>query len=105
MQSGDGRITVTVWHDNKDVRVISTNSGSGNGTCQRRIDKELKTIPIPVAIKKYNLKMGGVDMMDQRRSYYIVPMKCRKVWKYFMWACWEFAINNAWVLYSKVCEG
>ena len=45
MQSGDGRITLTVWKDSKDVRIVSTNAGGGTAQCERRIGKEKKKVP------------------------------------------------------------
>ena len=82
--------------------MVHTNCQAVARSCVRRVDNGRVEIPIPLCIQLYNRFMGGVDLADQRRSYYEVLQKTVKYWKYIMWGVVEFALSNAWVLYSKV---
>ena len=55
-------------------------------------------------LQLYNNKMGGVDLSDQRRAYYEIHEKTVRYWKYYLWGLFEFAINNAFVLFHQVWD-
>lgn len=73
-------MAATVWHDNRLVYIMSTNTvPTAKTTCQRKKkDGTVEIIPIPKAISSYNKFMGGVDRADQLRSYYQWDLKSRK---------------------------
>jgi hypothetical protein len=57
---------------------------------------------IPVLVDMYNLFMGGVDIADQRRSYWPTQLRVSRNWlPLFFWYL-ETAIVNAFILYRIV---
>ena len=45
--------------------------------------------------------MGGVDRMDQYRSYYSVGRKSMKYWKYILFSLFNIGIINSYIVYKK----
>ena len=45
---------------------------------------------------------GGVDRMDQLRSYYSVGRAGRRWWKYIFWGLLNIGIINAYILWKKM---
>jgi hypothetical protein len=91
----------TSWRDNKVVNLLSTvqplnaevsRASSDNGGYARII------IPQPHVIKKYNIGMGGVDLCDQRLSYYRTNVKSKKWAPRLIFHFMALACNNAHVL-------
>ena len=57
---------------------------------------------IPKVIDQYNFFMGGVDIADQRRSYYHTQLRsCRNWYPLFFWLL-ETAIINLFILYRLI---
>jgi hypothetical protein len=44
--------------------------------------------------------MGGVDLLDQYRSYYKLELRSLKYWQPIFFLILETAIINAWVIYK-----
>ena len=44
--------------------------------------------------------MGGVDHMDQFRSYYKVGRKSYKYWKYLLYSLFDISVINSFILYK-----
>ena len=90
-----------LWQDTKTVSVLSTNQSPSEFTVQRRQkDSTRIEVPCPLAIKIYNLFMGGVNKNDQLRGYYLVRTKSRKSYKYIFWFIFDVAIVNSFILYG-----
>ena len=51
-------------------------------------------------VQKYNKYMGGVDRMDQLRSYYGVGRTGRRWWKYMFWGVMNIA-QILWTLCNR----
>ena len=89
-------MVAVVWHDKRDVRIISTNSQPPDEIVQRRSGHILTDVPCPSVIMNYNKNMGGVDLADQLRSYYDIGRNAKKYWKclivYFLNNC---VVNRA----------
>ena len=48
-----------VWHDKRDIRIMSTNSDPVDGTVQSlRNGREVGPVPCPMSIINYNANMG-----------------------------------------------
>ncbi|XP_070548372.1 piggyBac transposable element-derived protein 4-like [Ptychodera flava] len=91
-----GEIIATLWHDKRDVTLLSTNCNPGGVEIQRK-GKEMF---VPTVVRKYNSFMGGVDLSDQMASYYPINNKYMKFWKYLFWFFIDRMIINAFILYS-----
>ena len=51
--------------DNKPVTVVSKFHGTDTGNVSRRLrDGNKKEFDCPLAVKEYNMYMGGVDLAD-----------------------------------------
>ena len=59
-------------------------------------------MPTPCCVRKYNSLMGGVDRMDQLRSYYSLGRAGRRWWKYIFWGLLNIGIINAYILFVTV---
>ena len=96
-----GNLVAAVWHDKRDVRIVSTNSDPVDGTVQRRNGREVVPVPCPMSIINYNANMGGVDLADQQRSYYGVGRESKKFWTYLAWYIINTSIVNSFILMMK----
>jgi hypothetical protein len=96
-----GNVVVAVWRDNRDVRVICTNTDPIDGVVNRKVGREVIEVPCPQAIINYNKYMGGVDLADQNRSYYGVGRESVKFWKYLSWYLFNTAIVNAFIIFRQ----
>jgi len=59
-------------------------------------------LPLPTLSVKYNLHMGGVDIADQRRSYYCIQLSCVRYWlSLFFWLL-DVTVVNSYLLAQEV---
>ena len=81
----DDSVMLCKWHGKRDVFIIATNDAGGDSTRQVRRNRQQIDLTVPTCVKIYNKHMGGVDHLDQMRSYYGVGRAGRKWWKYLFW--------------------
>ena len=63
----------TVWHDKKDVQVVSTMFNPWSiETAVPRVHGEGIDVNVPLNVKMNNKYMNGVDRHDQLRTQYMV---------------------------------
>ena len=96
-------MTAVVWHDNRDVLILSTNSDPRtDGVVERKSGrgKEILQIPCPKAVINYTNNMGGVDLADQRREYYGVGRTSKKWWKYLLHFVINVSIVNSYLIFD-----
>lgn len=78
-------ISLTRWHDNSQVTVISNIVDEGvyktKGSCKRWSKKDKSSIQVeqPSIINLYNKGMGGVDRFDQMRGLYRSRIRSKKM--------------------------
>ena len=65
-----GDITVTRWHEKRDVYWISTMHGNETTTVTRRSRSGEEQLKLPTMVADYNHHMAGVDVPDQYMCYY-----------------------------------
>ena len=97
-----GELTAVLWHDRRDVYVLSTaHNHSVTQVLKRPKGSREKTrMPCPTCIDDYNNFMGGVDLVDQNVSYYsLTQRKTIKWWKKIFWRLIDLSILNAWVIF------
>ena len=68
--SSDTSVKPCKWKDKRDIFLISTNDAGGDKEVEVRRKRQLVTLATSTCVQKYNKYMGGVDRMDQLRSYY-----------------------------------
>ncbi|TDH12263.1 hypothetical protein EPR50_G00070150 [Perca flavescens] len=107
----DGKLCLVKWYDNKPVLLMSVVHGTQpEDTCQRW-DKKVKqyvTVSRPSIVREYNIKMGGVDLMDRMISYYRMSTRTRKWTMRMVMHFTDLALPNSWLLYRKdhaICAG
>jgi hypothetical protein len=62
-------------------------------------------LALPTASVRYNFHMGGVDIADQRRSYYSTQLRTVRNWlPLFFWLL-DCTIINAYILCAEVFKG
>lgn len=80
MISTDG-VVIVKWLDNRSVCLASNFVGSGEEDRVQRWSKETNTyvaVPRPEIVKLYNHAVGGVDLLDQLISLYIIYIRSIK---------------------------
>ena len=95
-----GNLVVTVWKDKKPVYFLSTQSNPvGDLQVNRRQhDGSIIQVPSVPVVKSYNNNMGGVDLSDQLRGYYMTGRKSKKWWRCLLWFLVDICIVNAHIL-------
>lgn len=53
-------------------------------------------------IKRYKKNMGGVDLFDQKFTYYHYQYRFIKWWKFLFIYLLEIAINNSFMIFFKL---
>ncbi|KAM8743645.1 piggyBac transposable element-derived protein 3-like isoform 2-T2 [Acanthopagrus schlegelii] len=111
LSAEDGKLCVVKWYDNKPVLMMSVVHGvQPEDTCQRW-DKKVKqyvTVSRPSIVCEYNIKMGGVDLMDRMISYYRMSTRTKKWTMRMVMHFTDLALANGWLLYRKdhaICAG
>ena len=94
-------MVAVVWHDKRDVRIISTNSQPTDEIVKRRSGHILTDVPCPSVIMNYNKNMGGVDLADQLRSYYEIGRNAKKYWKCLMFYLLNICVVNSYIIYKE----
>jgi hypothetical protein len=71
-----------VWKDKKNIDFIQTICDpSETATVQRKNKDGTRTaVTCPLAVKLYNINMGGVDLADCKRQVYSYSRKAKKWW-------------------------
>ena len=91
------------WIDNKPVTVVSNFHGTDRAKFSRKLrDGSKKIFDCPLAIKGYNMYMGGVDLADfycaaNRRS-----RKSPKWWHRIFWGLLDRILANSFVVFKKL---
>ena len=71
----------------------------GNETVSRRQrDGIVIEVPSAPVVKSYNNNMGGGDLSDQLRGYYMTGRKSKKWWRCLLWFLVDVSIVNAYIL-------
>ena len=101
-QDGSSNLVVTVWQDNRIIRLVSTNSNPGNLVhTDSRLGHHVIQVNQPQNIQLYNRYMNGVDHHAQMHMKYEVAHFSVKVWRYILWYFVNTSIVNAYILYCK----
>ena len=87
------------------VTVLSTAyPGHSEATVTRRARLfgkiERINIPIPIAVDKYNISMGGVDLSDQYLAYHNVLHRTVRYWKTLFYHGLDVGMVNSFNLYN-----
>ena len=88
------------WHDKRDVHMISTNDAGGDHVIHVRRKRQEVDLSVPTCVRSYNASMGGVDHLDQLRSYYGIGRSGRRWWKYIFWGIINIGVINAYILWT-----
>ncbi|XP_055711432.1 uncharacterized protein LOC129806687 [Phlebotomus papatasi] len=103
-----GRIVCVKWMDNRSVMLLSNYMSPTemvkvqrrqSGTSQKL---ELNCLKI---VHTYNQHMNGVDIMDQKKSYYEQDRKCAaKFYLKLFFDILDIGINNACIVYNEMSQ-
>ncbi|XP_037048078.1 piggyBac transposable element-derived protein 3-like [Bradysia coprophila] len=103
----DRSVVCVKWYDNKCVALASNYVGVGTPDKAYRFDKNSNqkiSIDRPEIVQKYNMNMGGVDLMNQMISYYRIFIRSKK-WTLRMVSHFiDFSIVQSWIEYKIHCK-
>lgn len=98
-------ISFVKWMDNRAVTLLTNFlSPVETDTVRRRIAGSAEKINVkcPKAIMHYNKNMGGVDLMDQRKSFYELDRKSKiKYYLRLFFDLLDISVNNSYVIYTE----
>ena len=97
----DGPFLVIAWKDTTVVQMLSTCTTDDVTTVKRRVDWQVKDVPCPITVVKYNNNMGGVDLSDQLMSYYTMSRHTQRWWLKLTFNLLENAVVKAYILAKK----
>jgi hypothetical protein len=108
MKKGDihamdnGKVTIIYWMDSRVVKLITTQHNASTTTVQRwqKGGRGREEIVKPIAVCEYNQFMNGVDLMDQKISYYPCVRRTLKWVKKLFFYLLELSLHNAHVIYN-----
>ena len=87
------------WRDKLGVFLIVTNYDGNGNVKQTRRHRQQNELSVPECVRMYNLSMGGVDRLDQFRSYDGIGRSGRRWWKYVFWGVLNIAVINAYIIW------
>lgn len=103
MDHGKG-ITAYGWLDGNPVHFLTTADGNSMATVYRRIGREKKNVPAPIAVKKYNKGMQAVDRHDQLRKTFSLAERhgFKKYYVKMALGIMDMVLVNSWIHYKLV---
>ncbi len=95
-----GPLLACAWKDKKIINFLTTKHVAEDRTTVTRTarDGSQKEITCPPCLPNYQEFMRGVDLSDQRMSYYYVGRRSKKWWKRVLAYLLEACVQNAYVL-------
>ena len=93
-------VMLVKWHDKRDVCLIATDDDGKDAVKAVRRKGQVIELAVPHVVQRYNASMGGVDRMDQLRSYFPIGRSGRRWWKYLFWGFMNIAVVNAYILWK-----
>jgi hypothetical protein len=105
--TGDDKIVITQWSDNKVVYMASSLVGKGEtGVVERwsKTEKKFVNVVRPEVVKCYNSSMGGVYKTDFLVQLYRIFIRSRKWTLRVVFHFINLAITNSWLEYKRDVE-
>lgn len=99
-----GDVHCFVWKDKKNIDFIETICGPNETSSVQRKNKDGSRMAVscPLAVKLYNVNMGGVDLADCKRQVYSCSRKSKKWWHRLFYFFLDVGIVNAHILETEL---
>lgn len=118
----DYQTLVRRWIDNNKLLLVSTTHRPEEFIERQRVRKRLtetnrkhveqvwgslhrKNISIPLVVDDCNRSMNGVEVPDQRISYYAPHIRSQRIWLPIFLNCLSVIRNNAFVIHKELSTG
>ena len=89
--------------DSKAVTVASNFHGTGSKSIMRRLkDGSKKEFQCPLAVKEYNMYMGGVDQADFKCAVNGRNRKSTKWWHRIFFGLLDRTLANSFIVYKRI---
>jgi hypothetical protein len=98
----NGDILVSMWFDKRAVSTISTCNEAK--MVLAKVDYKGRRIMKPEVVCQYSQNMYGVDLSDQKASYYTPLKRTVKWWRKLFFHLLNLAVINAHVMYMSAAE-
>ena len=91
------------WMDNKPVTVVSDFHGTDTAKVSRRLrDGSRKKFDCPLAVKEYNMCMGGVNLAELRCAANGRSPKSLKWWQHIFFWLLDRTLANSFVVFKQL---
>ncbi|XP_071479178.1 piggyBac transposable element-derived protein 4-like [Diadema antillarum] len=97
-------LLVMLWHDKRDVTMLSTIHSSSFSDTQKRDRVTGEPIQKPDIVLDYNSYMGGVDLSDFLTNQYADMRKSLKWYKKLIFHLNDLAVTNAYIVYCHLVD-
>ena len=109
-------LILTCWKDSKVVYMLSNHHATDSVAVERNIGKKeidkrkkrgevienyREEVQIPRAIADYTMHMRGVDLFDQKASYYSTLLSSKRWYIKIFYHLLDIAVINSYILYQK----
>jgi hypothetical protein len=100
-------MTVTVWHDKRDVYFLSSiaNPTAETSVLRKQKDGSRESVRCPLAVQVYGQHMGRVDKHNQLREMYPMTWRSHKWWHSLFAFMVSTAVTNAYILQKHFAPG
>ena len=96
--NAEHNLSCYAWNDKNPVHILSSADGTEVDKTQRRIKSKKIDVLCPVAVKRYNLGMQGVDQFNKLLTLFsLAKLKFDKYYKKIAMVLLDFAITNAYL--------
>jgi len=102
--TSDTSLLATKWKDKRCVHMLSNYHQPEDVGQVKRKEKNGQTIevPCPQVVIDYNSNMNGVDIFDQRLSYYKIDRRSKKWWHRIFFYLLDASIVNSNNIYNRL---
>lgn len=94
-------------NNRKQISNTKLNTKKENNNTQKDVSFKSyikENVMIPASIAEYTQHMGGVDLFDQKASYYSIQLRSHRWYMKILFHFIEIAIINSYIIYQNVCK-
>lgn len=98
-----GEMTACLWKDKKHIFLSTADNPATIDSVVPRKSRngDIRQVPAPSIVPRYNNNMNGVDHADQLRTEYSTYRSSRRWWLYLFWFLFDVAVTNGFIMMKE----